>query len=262
MLPATWKPIDAGGLIRLGSPRDGGYVVSERAVRASRLLISMGLNDDWQFEKAFRKLADVSVVCFDHSVTWKFWLRYYVEQALRLRWARLTRYLDYRWFFSRQGVEHRPIRIGYDQPGEVSVAGLLKEFIGNDIFLKIDIEGSEYRILDDLVKYSDRFTSVVIEFHDIDLNRDRIVRFVEGMANFKIVFLHANNYGGTDGQGDPLVIEMSFVRNDLLDPAKPGEPRPELPANTSRLPDIELRYAPVVASATAGVPRALPAGAN
>ncbi|OCP19464.1 MULTISPECIES: FkbM family methyltransferase [unclassified Ensifer] len=262
MLPASWKPIDAGGLIRLGSPRDGGYVVSERAVRASRLLISMGLNDDWQFEKEFRKLADVGVVCFDHSVTWKFWLRYYVEQALRLRWARLTRYLDYRWFFSRPGVEHRPIRIGYDQPGEVSVAGLLKEFTGNDIFLKIDIEGSEYRILDDLVKYSDRFTSVVMEFHDIDLNRDRIARFVEGMANFKIVFLHANNYGGSDGQGDPLVIEMSFVRKDLLDPVKPGEARPELPANTSRLPDIELRYAPVDTNATAGASRTLPAGAD
>ncbi|OCP34882.1 FkbM family methyltransferase [Ensifer sp. LC163] len=262
MLPASWKPIDAGGLIRLGSPRDGGYVVSERAVRASRLLISMGLNDDWQFEKEFRKLADVGVVCFDHSVTWKFWLRYYVEQALRLRWARLTRYLDYRWFFSRPGVEHRPIRIGYDQPGEVSVAGLLKEFTGNDIFLKIDIEGSEYRILDDLVKYSDRFTSVVMEFHDIDLNRDRIARFVEGMANFKIVFLHANNYGGSDGQGDPLVIEMSFVRKDLLDPVKPGDARPDLPANTSRLPDIELRYAPVDTNATAGASRTLPAGAD
>lgn len=244
MLPAIWKPIEAGGLIRLGSPRDGGYVVPKRAVLASKTLISMGLNDDWQFEKAFRRLADADVVCFDHSVTWKFWLRYYVEQVLRLRWGRLGRYLDYRLFFSRPGVEHRQIRIGYDQPGEVNVPSLLKEFSGSNIFLKIDIEGSEYRILDDIAMNSRRFTCVVIEFHDVDLHRDRILRFVEGMTNFSIVFLHPNNFAGTDDQGDPLVLEMCLVRDDLLDPAVPGEPRPELPANTSRRADIELRFAP------------------
>ncbi|MBM3095371.1 hypothetical protein GFB56_32120 [Ensifer sp. T173] len=259
MLPAPWKPIESGGLIRLGSARDGGYVVPKRAVLASKRLISMGLNDDWQFEKEFRQFAGVGIVCFDHSVTWKFWLRYYVEQVLRLRWGRLARYLDYRWFFSRPGVEHQPIRIGYDQPGEVSVKGLLKEFSEDNIFLKIDIEGSEYRILDDIVKYSDRFTSVVIELHDIDIHEDRIRRFVEGMSNFSIVFLHPNNFGGTDDQGDPLVIEMCLVRNDLLDPAAPGETRPELPANTSRLPDIELRFAPAGISSTVGPRRDLTA---
>lgn len=260
MLPLRWKPIEAGGLIRLGSARDGGYVVSRRAVLASKLLIGMGLNDDWQFEKEFRRLTDVEVVCFDHSVTWKFWLRYYVEQILRLRWARLGRYIDYRWFFSRPGVEHRPVRIGYEQPGEVSVARLLKEFSADNIFLKIDIEGSEYRILDEVVKYSDRFTSVVIEFHDIDLHRHRIDEFVAGMSNFSVVFLHANNFGGTDGQGDPLVIEMCLVRSDLLDAPEPGEQRLELPANTSRHADIELRFASAYPGDTTEVRRARAAG--
>lgn len=262
MLPSPWKPITAGGLIRLGSARDGGYVVSRRSVLASRLLIGMGLNDDWQFEKEFRQLNDVDVVCFDHSVTWKFWLRYYVEQTLRLRWARLGRYLEYRRFFGQRGAQHRQVRIGYDQPGEVSVAGLMKEFSGDNIFLKIDIEGSEYRILDDIAKYSDRFTSVVIEFHDVDLHRHRIDEFVAGMSNFSIVFLHANNFGGTDGQGDPLVIEMCLVRNDLLDTAASGEPRPELPANTSRLPDIELRFAPAAPRGPREARRDLAAGAE
>ncbi len=262
MLPLAWKPIAAGGLIRLGSARDGGYIVPERAVLASSFLIGMGLNDDWQFEKEFRRLKDVGIVCFDHTVTWKFWLRYYVEQILRLRWTRLGRYADYRWFFSRPGVEHRPVRIGYDQPGEVSVAGLMKEFPTGNIFLKIDIEGSEYRILGDVVKNSDRFTSVVIEFHDIDLHRDRIDEFVAGMSNFSVVFLHANNFGGTDGQGDPLVVEMCLVRNDLLDAATPGDAGPALPANTSRLPDIELRFAPATARGTSDVRHGVAAGAE
>src|SRR5262245_12711316 len=127
MLPTSWKPVETGGLVRIGSERDGGYMVSKRAALASRLLISMGLNDDWQFEKELRQMSGVRVVCFDHTVNWKFWARYYVEQILRLRWTRLPRYLGYRWFFSRPGVEHRTIKIGYDQSGEVSVAGLMRE---------------------------------------------------------------------------------------------------------------------------------------
>lgn len=243
MLPASWKPIKSGGLIRMGSERDGGYIVSKPAVLASKLLLSMGLNDDWQFEKEFSRMTEAPVVCFDHTVNWKFWARYYVEQILRLRWTQLARYLDYRWFFSRPGVEHRRIRIGYDQPGEVSVAGLMQKFPERDIFLKIDIEGSEYRILSDILEHSDRFTSIVMEFHDIDLHRTRVMRFIEKLKNFSIVFLHANNFGGTDDQGDPLVIEICLVRNDFIEPAAPSEVAHELAANSPRLADIELRYA-------------------
>jgi hypothetical protein len=243
MLPESWKPIEAGGLIRLGSERDGGYIVSKRAVLASRLLIGMGVNDDWQFEEAFRELCPARIVCFDHSVNFAFWARYYVEQTLRLRWNRLPRYFAYRRFFGQAGVEHRRIRIGYDQLGGVSVAGLMREFSERDIFLKIDIEGSEYRILDEIVAHRDRFTAVVMELHDLDLHRDRIARFIAGMSDFAIVFLHANNFGGVDGQGDPLVVEISLIRKDLLDPPVPGQPQLALPANDTRVPDIELRFA-------------------
>jgi hypothetical protein len=243
MLPASWKPIEAGGLIRIGSERDGGYIVSKRAVLASKLLIGMGLHDDWQFEKEFRQISGARVVCFDHTVNWKFWARYYVEQILRLRWSRLARYPGYRWFFSRPGVEHRAVKIGYDQPGESSIASLMNEFSERDIFLKIDIEGSEYRILDEIVEHSDRCTCVVMEFHDIDLHRARVMRFVEKMKDFSIVFLHPNNFGGTDGEGDPLVIEICLVRNEFLEPPTPREAKPELAANTIRRADIELRYA-------------------
>jgi hypothetical protein len=243
MLPASWKPVDAGGLIRLGSERDGGYIVSKRAVLASKLLIGMGVNDDWQFEDAFRRLSGTRIVCFDHTVNFAFWARYYVEQTLRLRWSRLTRYFDYRRFFGQTGVEHRRIRIGYDQPGEASVAGLMREFGEREIFLKIDIEGSEYRILDEIVAHADRVSSVVMELHDLDLHRERVTRFIDGMKDFAVVFLHANNFGGTDGHGDPLVIEISLVRKDLLDPPIPGEAKLTLPANDTRVPEIELRFA-------------------
>lgn len=242
MLPLSWKPIPAANLVRLGPQHDGGYVVSKRAVTASQLLLSMGLNDDWRFESAFRAMSGARVICFDHSVTLRFWALYTVKQAVRLRLRRAVRYLAYRSFFASRDVEHRRLKIGYDSPGGVSLATLLRENDGNCIFLKVDIEGSEYRILDDIVANSHRFTGIVMEFHDLDLHRGRVESFFGSLEGFSIVDLHANNCGGLDAAGDPLVLEISLTRNEFLDrgPASELESAP----NDPTLPDIAVQYAP------------------
>ena len=46
------------------------------------------------------------------------------------------------------------------------------------IFLKIDIEGSEYRILDQIIAQQNLLTGMVIEFHDCDLHYRRIEKFI------------------------------------------------------------------------------------
>ncbi|MCL1128082.1 hypothetical protein [Shewanella surugensis] len=43
----------------------------------------------------------------------------------------------------------------------------------SNIFLKIDIECSEYRILDTLIKNQDKITGMVIEFHHCDVSYSR-----------------------------------------------------------------------------------------
>src|SRR5262245_49412372 len=47
------RPHDAGPLIRVGRDEDGGYVVPVAAVENTRLLLGIGINDDWSFEEAF-----------------------------------------------------------------------------------------------------------------------------------------------------------------------------------------------------------------
>ena len=51
------KPIfiDNSELFRLGSIDDGGYVVPQATVKSSYFLNSMGISDNWDFEKDFRK---------------------------------------------------------------------------------------------------------------------------------------------------------------------------------------------------------------
>lgn len=242
MLPTSWKPIEAGGLIRIGAKNDGGYIISERALANSDTLLSLGLSDNWQFEQAFQRMSRARVICLDHTVNWKFWVRNVVASSLRMQWSRLTRYFQYRQFFSNPHTEHRAIKVGYDRPGEISLTSLMDSLPSRSIFLKSDIEGAEYRILDAIVSNSNRFTGIVIEFHDVDLHRARLEDFITRLKDFVLVCLHANNAGGVDAEGDPLVIEMSFVRKDLFEPAKPGGTKLSLPPNDPHAPDIEIVY--------------------
>lgn len=233
MLPAAWKPEPSGNLERLGSAADGGYVVARSAVEASRLLISMGLSDNWDFEAAFRSRSNARVVSLDHTVTPRFWFKQALASLVRLR-PRLTRYIAYRRFFSSADVQHRKLCVGYDGPGGVSLATLIREEPPVSVFLKADIEGAEYRILEDIVKFSDRLTGIAIEFHDIDLNRERISALLARLPDFAVIALAANNFGGIDPNGDPLVVEMSIVRRSLLAAGDVPEMRRPIPNDPKR----------------------------
>jgi hypothetical protein len=215
MLPASWKPVPTDDLVRLGAPLDGGYVVSRRSVAASTTLLSMGLNDDWRFESEFRAQNGAGVHCYDHTVTPRFWMLNAMKQAVLLRFNRVFQYFRYRRFFRGDVVHHR-IKIGYDGNSETSLDTIINKLASDRIFLKVDIEGSEYRILDSVIKNADRFTAAVFEFHDIDLHRHRLAEFISRFKDFSVIAVNGNNFGGIDPLGDPLVLEVSFVRNDFL----------------------------------------------
>ena len=53
MLPKILKPyhLDKSNLVRIGPKKDGGYVIDKRVIDRSEVIITCGLNDDWEFEK-------------------------------------------------------------------------------------------------------------------------------------------------------------------------------------------------------------------
>ena len=55
MLPKKLKPyhLDKSNLIRIGPKKDGGYVIDKRVIDKTDIIITCGLNDDWEFEKDF-----------------------------------------------------------------------------------------------------------------------------------------------------------------------------------------------------------------
>ena len=59
----------------------------------------------------------------------------------------------------------------------------------NNLTLKIDIEGGEYRVLHDIIKYKNKIKNLIIEFHEVDLNLQKIVDFIK---QFKKYFIDAS----------------------------------------------------------------------
>ena len=69
MLPKILKPFhsDKSNLVRIGPKKDGGYVIDKRVIEKSEVIITCGLNDDWEFEKDFLNKNNSSRV--EHEAT-------------------------------------------------------------------------------------------------------------------------------------------------------------------------------------------------
>jgi hypothetical protein len=75
-LPKFFKPKFQYDLIRLGRNNDGGYLVGEKTIKATKTLISLGINDDWSFEKDFeRRSKNLKTLMYDDCLNSIFLLK-------------------------------------------------------------------------------------------------------------------------------------------------------------------------------------------
>jgi hypothetical protein len=247
-LPAWMRHCEADGLVRLGRDRDGGYIVSEADLRASEMLLSMGINEDWSFERDFLKRNPVPMAAYDGSIgSGVFTVRFALSLMLfpvfwrvYLRAAILCRYL----LFFRGQRRHIRRFVGSATGGKhLSIDDVFKAVTTDRIFLKCDIEGAEYRILDGILAQRHRLTGLVIEFHDCDLHIDRIEHFCAQLG-LPLVHVHANNFAPRDARtGLPLILEMTFSAHAPTGTHPRVYPSPlDRPADPER-PEIVLTFA-------------------
>jgi hypothetical protein len=227
LYPLELRPQSPDDLVRIGAPFDGGYVVSRRMIDATKGLLSFGLSDEWEFEAKIAEFAKVPVVCFDPSVNITFWIKKFAAGLARgvtnldsKRIRRGLRFIDYVRFFDGRQRRHIRKAIGYPGPMSLSFRDALKEAsLPSPLLLKMDIEGWEYRVLPELLTARNSFTGLIIEFHDVDLHKKRIVEFVTDMSNrFVLIHFHANSHTTVGSDGLALVIELTFMARDLLKP--------------------------------------------
>ena len=217
-------------LIRLGNENDGGYIVEENSVRSSEILISFGLSDDWSFESDFSKLGEKKIYTYDYSVNLRFWIVNFIKSLINIFLLReplnnikkLKEFYNYKFFFDKKNNFHYKKFIS---PKSMRKNMLNNNFITDldnnlqnlekNFFLKIDIEGSEYRILDQIIKNSKKINGLAIEFHDFDLHQNVIKKFVNEL-DLKLVHIHVNNYGTINSDGIPSTIEFTFSSKEFI----------------------------------------------
>lgn len=195
-LPKIFQPFECNQLIRLGKNNDGGYLVNSHDVDKSQILISMGIGSDWSFEKDFSSLNDCKIVCFDESTIVP---------------SNDDFFLGNREFISKNiDLINSNKTISFDE---------ILNCTDKNVFLKCDIEGDEYKLLDKIIECSYKFTSIVIEFHDVfcEKNFNKITNFIAKIDQ-KLVHLHANNCTSTKTENSylPYAIEMTFTSSKNL----------------------------------------------
>lgn len=219
LLPAFFKHRKCDGLVRIGGVNDGGYVLVESDIKNASALLSFGLNIDWNFEQHFSSVNKAPIWVFDASTTGMLFVKRAAGQMLRIEspvkaTKTLLKYFSYKNFFQGNRVHSKKF-VGSGSGPFITMKKALSVTSSNSIFVKMDIEGSEYRCFDALLEEQDRITGLVIELHDVDLHLDRISHFIK---NFKLnlVHIHANNYASVSENLVPLALELTFSRSAIM----------------------------------------------
>lgn len=252
-LSRTLWPKDFPDLRRYGRHGDGGYVLPATAFLRADGLLSFGIHFDWTFEREFAAAhAAAPIHAYDPTVgktrfIWAGLWSLLGSVYSRREWEKFRACCDYFRFFKPPVVHFREwIGFGPGRMGLAAAAARMPE--AGALALKVDIEGSEYEIFDEIVGLADRTEFLAIELHDVEAHADQIADFTDRMsATHVVAHLHGNNYAPpcTDGSM-PGSIEVVYARRP---PASVNDYAGTLPRvgldwpNDGKRPDSVIRRA-------------------
>lgn len=131
--------------------------------------------------------------------------------------------------------------IGNIDSNSISLKKILSDNKEDNIFFKIDIEGSEYEILSEIVYFQNQIIGLCIEFHSCNKNLHQIIKFIENF-NLEVVHIHANNYNLPPPNEIPDVLEFTFARNPNIKGDFKGLPNALDMPNKSKESEIVLNF--------------------
>lgn len=215
------RPVIVEEICRVGNLSDGGYVITGSAIEKSEVLLSLGLGENWSFEKAFMEINKAaSIDIYDHTVSFRFFVIKAIKGIVKFLLfkenfsnvlARVKRVKDYYLFWVMNSRnKHHQIRIS-----EASFSEALSLYKNSSsIGLKVDIEGSEWGILKLIAENKYRFQFLLIEIHDFDNHVDQLRDFLRELSGqFVLGHLHANNFENLGINGFPKVFEITLLRS-------------------------------------------------
>ena len=206
-----FKPKENYHLERFGRENDGGYLINPMVILKAENLVSIGIFDDWSFEKHFLKHNDkAKIFCYDNLISLKFIfirsLKKIILDLIKFKFKNIFKYiyliLDYLIISNKINFTKKTINKNH-----------IKKILVNlqNVLLKVDIEGSEYLVLEDIIEVQKKLNGLIIEFHDVGKNKNIIENFISRFE-LELSHIHPNNYGKLDENNDPDIIELSFER--------------------------------------------------
>ena len=153
---------------------------------------------------------------------------------------------NYKFFFSRSGSFFYKQRIvgkedNYLLLGETNINKIINNNnLKNNFFLKVDIEGNEYEILEDIISFSSYINGLIIEFHDVDLNLNKIINFINSI-DLKLIHIHPNNSINYRNNIPPC-LEFSFERHPIIVSNDVRFPHNLDQKNDKRNEDLKLNF--------------------
>lgn len=195
-------------LIRVGSSNDGGYLMA-KPMSLFCSVVSLGIADNMDFEiELINKKLVSAIFCFDGSIA-----KLPAEHEA----------IDFKSKF---------IKVNESQDS-LSLSQVLAGIDGDDLILKIDIEGDEWGVLDSLTDSElRRFSQIIGEFHGLgSCNSDQEVGKMAELlhrisVDFHLVNSHANNWASfriIHGIAIPDVVELTFIKKNVFQPFSESE---------------------------------------
>lgn len=218
------KPYFCNDLKRLGRKHDGGYVVSQGVINNTNNLISFGLGTDWSFELDFLKNNNYGkVYVYDHTINFNTFFFPFLKCLKRFITFRKTfrdlkshfkKLYSYYFFTRNKNINYfkKKISTNPSRKGE-SLKNIFEKNKSLDKFiLKVDIEGSEFSIIEEILTLSKNIEMLIIEFHELNLKEKEFNYNMKKLINFfDIVHLHGNNHCSINKYGLPIALELTLL---------------------------------------------------
>jgi len=217
--------------IRIGPNHDGGYILTEKFSKNDESLISIGIGDDISFDLAFREINNFKKI-------------YLYDKDSKVKIPSIKNF----------ELIKKNVAVKTDVKNNfIGINQLLDKF-NKKITLKVDIEGNEWDIIDNIdIKHFNLISQMVIEFHiiHIDVSKDflkkkytpyftkfyldnydlinnnlfkKYLRIMEKVNKYFYIFhAHPNNSLKEFKIGKlniPPLLELSFINKKLVNYAK------------------------------------------
>lgn len=198
-------------LVRVGEPHERGHLIPARAILKTKTLLSLGVNENWRFDKAFQALnPDCKVVAVDHKLSLSSVLSEAFGSGLKslqsalkgkLKQSKLhaqtilNRVLLYTFYSShtrlvRRRVSNQTNELDISLETLIAVYGTLDD---NATMLNITMGCEQSHLLEDIISLQDMLSVVTIELSPLPESTCQVEGFIDRMSTcFDIVNVSSN----------------------------------------------------------------------